>query len=274
MSDTIGAYDGASGSATGPQTASPSDVDTWNQALADNGMTPDGSSQGASASDNGWGKLADGTPTEMARSAGATPGQGTPSDMQVASAADVPIGLLGLGLLGIGAVLMRPPPQSPGSSTPAPAAPPSDVSASQSGNGEGTKPPPSQANPSGQTGSPTGPEGPDGTEGDKGTKDAESTRRNQNAQQGQNTGQAGEASGLTRGGARQLGNLKGTGIEDKTVAEAIRARGGTAANVNEVATNLRQLKVSEIANKAAQGDPEAVKAMKIIKQASRLGQKH
>jgi hypothetical protein len=65
---------------------------------------------------------------------------------------------------------------------------------------------------------------------------------------------------LTRGGAAKLGNLKGTGIESKSVAEAIRSRGGTGAKVNEISSDLRQLSVAEIANKAATGERAAMEA--------------
>jgi hypothetical protein len=79
---------------------------------------------------------------------------------------------------------------------------------------------------------------------------------------------------LTRGGGKKQGSLKGTGIEDKSVTDAILSRGGTGSNVNEVSTDLRQLSVAEVANRAAQGNEYAEKALKIIKEAARLGQKY
>jgi hypothetical protein len=79
---------------------------------------------------------------------------------------------------------------------------------------------------------------------------------------------------LTKGGRRQLGNLQGTGIEQKNVADAILSRGGTGSNVNAVSTDIRRMSVAELANKAAQGDQSAATALKIIKQANRLGQKY
>lgn len=79
---------------------------------------------------------------------------------------------------------------------------------------------------------------------------------------------------LTDGGRRALGNLSGGGFENRTVADAIRARGGTTSNVNNVSTDLQQLSVAEVANRAAQGDEAAKTAIKTIKQAARLGQKY
>lgn len=88
-----------------------------------------------------------------------------------------------------------------------------------------------------------------------------------------------EASGdgvpsLTKGGRRQLGNLQGTGIEQKSVTDAILSCGGTGSNVNAVSTDIRRMSVAELANRAAQGDPAAATALKIIKQANRLGPKY
>lgn len=76
---------------------------------------------------------------------------------------------------------------------------------------------------------------------------------------------------LTGGGKKTLGNL--TNLKDKTVADAIRSRGGTGSNVNKVASHLRNEKVGEIANRAARGDADAATALKIIKDAKRLAQK-
>lgn len=52
MSDTITAYDGSATAAPATDALSPSAVDTWSRALADNGLFPGGSG------DNGWGSLA------------------------------------------------------------------------------------------------------------------------------------------------------------------------------------------------------------------------
>ncbi len=79
---------------------------------------------------------------------------------------------------------------------------------------------------------------------------------------------------LTRGGARVLGSLAGSGIESQTVRDAIIARGGTGSNVQAIPTDLQQLSVAEVANKAAQGDQAAATTIKIIKQAARLGQRY
>ncbi|WP_413520379.1 hypothetical protein [Psychrobacter glacincola] len=76
---------------------------------------------------------------------------------------------------------------------------------------------------------------------------------------------------LTGGGKKNLGNL--TNLKDKTVAEAIKSRGGTGSNVNKVESYLRNEKVGEIANRAARNDSDAKTALKIIKDAKRLSQK-
>ena len=75
-----------------------------------------------------------------------------------------------------------------------------------------------------------------------------------------------EGSGLTRGGRRVLGNL--VGLADKTVAEAILARGGGGAQVQMLETGMAQKTVAEVANAAASGERAAVQAIKMIKQAA------
>jgi hypothetical protein len=62
-------------------------------------------------------------------------------------------------------------------------------------------------------------------------------------------------------------------MKDMTVAEAILARGGGGAQVNFVASHLRNELVGNIANLAAQGESAASTAIKIIKNASRLAGK-
>lgn len=79
---------------------------------------------------------------------------------------------------------------------------------------------------------------------------------------------------LTGKGRERLGDLAGTGIERKTVADAIRSRGGSGSNVNRLSTDMRQMSVAEVANKAAQGDSDAIRALKLIKDAKRLGQRY
>ena len=78
---------------------------------------------------------------------------------------------------------------------------------------------------------------------------------------------------MSSGGDRKLGNMSGTATENKSVADAIKARGGTGTNVNKVPTDMRQLTVREVAERAAKGDQRAVDVIKLVKDAARLGQK-
>ncbi|MBE9118935.1 RHS repeat-associated core domain-containing protein [Lusitaniella coriacea LEGE 07157] len=77
---------------------------------------------------------------------------------------------------------------------------------------------------------------------------------------------------LTRGGRRKIGNL--IGFKDTPAAEAIRARGGGASQVNQLGQDYKQVTVGEIANLAAQKDDKAETALKIIKQAGKKNQKY
>jgi RHS repeat-associated protein len=76
---------------------------------------------------------------------------------------------------------------------------------------------------------------------------------------------------LPPGARKILGTL--APLAEKTVADAIRARGGGGAQVNFVATWLQQMTVGDVAKLAAKGNPEASTAIKIVKDASRLSQK-
>lgn len=68
---------------------------------------------------------------------------------------------------------------------------------------------------------------------------------------------------------RSLGNLAGDA--DKTVSEMIRLRGGGAGQVAQLETGYGQLTLREIARRAVNGDPQAIKALKMIKQAGTQG---
>jgi RHS repeat-associated protein len=82
----------------------------------------------------------------------------------------------------------------------------------------------------------------------------------------------GAIKGLTAGAQRVLGNL--SSFANSTVATAIRARGGSAANITRLESGMGQRTVGEIAEAAAKGDAAAVQAIKMIKQASTKGQRY
>lgn len=76
---------------------------------------------------------------------------------------------------------------------------------------------------------------------------------------------------LSRRARSRLGNL--VGEADRVIAELIVERGGNAANVRE-AGHWSHNTLGEVAEAAASGDQSAVKALKIVKQAKRLGEAH
>ncbi len=76
---------------------------------------------------------------------------------------------------------------------------------------------------------------------------------------------------LNKAARRKLGSL--VGDADRSVADVIRERGGTAANVREAGHWADRL-LGEAAKAAADGDGSAVKAMKLVKDARRLGKKY
>lgn len=76
---------------------------------------------------------------------------------------------------------------------------------------------------------------------------------------------------LSNAARRKLGNL--VDQTGQTVAEMIRQRGGNAANVRQAGPWANRT-LGEAAEAAAQGDRSAAAAIKIVKQARRLGQKH
>ena len=82
-------------------------------------------------------------------------------------------------------------------------------------------------------------------------------------------GPGGKLSGAAK---RKLGNM--VNISDQTVAEAIRARGGSASNLQQLQTGMGQRSLGEVAEAAATGDAEAEKAIKMVKQAAQKGQDH
>jgi len=77
---------------------------------------------------------------------------------------------------------------------------------------------------------------------------------------------------LSGGAQRVLGNL--SGMADNTIAAAIRARGGSAANIARLETGMGQRTLAEVAEAAARGDAAAVQAIKMVKQAATKGQRY
>ncbi len=76
---------------------------------------------------------------------------------------------------------------------------------------------------------------------------------------------------LSRAATRKLGNLSGDA--DRTVADMIRERGGTASNVRQAGPWATRT-LGEAAVAAVAGDASAETAIKIVKQARRLGEEH
>ena len=76
---------------------------------------------------------------------------------------------------------------------------------------------------------------------------------------------------LSKAAAKILRNLADQA--ERTVAEVIRERGGTASNVR-AAGHWAGQPLGEVAEAAASGKAGAVKAIKIVKDARRLGQKY
>jgi hypothetical protein len=76
---------------------------------------------------------------------------------------------------------------------------------------------------------------------------------------------------MTNAVRRILGNL--VIHANRTVAEVIRERGGNASNVRHTGTWAAKT-LLETAEAAIEGDLSAARALKIVKQAKRLGEEH
>jgi hypothetical protein len=76
---------------------------------------------------------------------------------------------------------------------------------------------------------------------------------------------------LSRPARRRLGNL--VDQADRTVSEMIRERGGNSSNVRQAGPWAGKT-LGETAEAAAGGDQTAATALKIVKQAKRLGEEH
>jgi hypothetical protein len=89
------------------------------------------------------------------------------------------------------------------------------------------------------------------------------------------TGEGGSGAGggreLSAGARKKLANLASRAGE--TVRDVIRSRGGTASNVSK-ARPWADKTLGEAAQAAANGDPSAETAVKVAKQAGRLGQQY
>jgi hypothetical protein len=77
---------------------------------------------------------------------------------------------------------------------------------------------------------------------------------------------------LTRDAERKLGNL--VNMKDEVIADAIRQRGGGQGQISELRTDYQTLTVGALANLAAEGDEEARKAIKMLKQARKKREKY
>jgi len=77
---------------------------------------------------------------------------------------------------------------------------------------------------------------------------------------------------LTKKGLERIGDL--LDLKDVTVADAIRERGAGASQIRQLQTGYEEKTVGEIANLAAQGDKEANKALKMVKQAAKKAEKY
>jgi len=76
---------------------------------------------------------------------------------------------------------------------------------------------------------------------------------------------------MSPGARKQLRSL--IKYADRTVAEMVRARGGNASNVRETGPWAYKT-LEETAEAGAKKDRTALKALKIVKGAKRLGEKH
>ena len=77
---------------------------------------------------------------------------------------------------------------------------------------------------------------------------------------------------------RFFGDIYTPENSEKTVREIVRERGGTGSNVNQIASYLRDISLSELAKELTSKDKsrksEATKALKMIKQADKKGQRY
>ncbi|NJS09356.1 MAG: hypothetical protein HC789_02715 [Microcoleus sp. CSU_2_2] len=77
---------------------------------------------------------------------------------------------------------------------------------------------------------------------------------------------------LAPGGIKIIGNL--VNMKDEVIADAIRQRGGGQGQISELRTDYQILTVGALANLATEGDEEARKAIKMLKQARKKREKY
>ncbi|MGB3264660.1 MAG: hypothetical protein WBA89_11925 [Microcoleus sp.] len=77
---------------------------------------------------------------------------------------------------------------------------------------------------------------------------------------------------VTLGGIKIIGNL--VNMKDEIIADAIRQRGGGQGQISELRTDYCNLTVGALANLATEGDEEARKAIKMLKQARKKRDKY
>lgn len=77
---------------------------------------------------------------------------------------------------------------------------------------------------------------------------------------------------LTSSGQKKLGNL--VNMKDILIADAIQQRGGGQGQGYQLRSDYQSKKVGELANLAAEGDPDAETAIKILKQARKKREKY
>jgi hypothetical protein len=74
---------------------------------------------------------------------------------------------------------------------------------------------------------------------------------------------------MSRSEQRKLGGL--AAFADESATEMVRRRGGGASQVNHLASDYRQMSLRDLAHRAVQGDREAERAIKMVKQAGSQG---
>jgi len=77
---------------------------------------------------------------------------------------------------------------------------------------------------------------------------------------------------LAPGGIKIIGNL--VNMKDEIIADAIRQRGGGQGQISQLRTDYQNLTVGALANLATEGDEEAKKAIKMLKQARKKREKY